>query len=169
MSLNLYNLIASLPVLSEENSLGTKFLSNCKRLLSTSEYELLSKCNLHSNDEVITALSNWQQVRDDFHDQLNFLRSQKYNLDYERKGVSKVSDKLQEVFRIGDPLKLDEFIFKHYVDLLNRLQESFQFTFDWLVYYYLKLQLFEVQRDNKAKQISIDQLINAKVSEAGHE
>lgn len=169
MSLNLYNLIASLPILTEDNSVEDHFLKNCSRALNQKEYNTLIQCKLYSNEQVLPALSKWQDLRNDFHDEINYLRGQKYNLEYKRSNSSKVCKELKNTIDSEDPLQLDSFIFQRHIKLINSLQESFQFTFEWLVYYYLKLQLLEFRRENKTQNISFDQLLHAKVLEAKHE
>ena len=169
MSLNLYSLIASLPLLPKESTCEKSFLMECKQALNQKEFERLTQCTIQSTADINEALSKWQKQRDLLKKQINYLRSKKYNIAYQKSPEHHPDQKLIAVFEQADPLKFNDFIFERHLNIINELQENFQFTFNWLVYYYLKLQLYEIKKESLSCDISVDQILNVEVQEYQHD
>ncbi|MBN2060634.1 MAG: hypothetical protein JW882_09500 [Deltaproteobacteria bacterium] len=149
-----FYLVSSLPGLKPEGSIpiSTKeFVETCARLMKKSDFELLQAAMLntveiepHQND----LIGRWQAYEYGLRNELVRLRARKHSIDPESSLHQpflnpQMAALAREIFDEESPLKAEQRYIKVLWAALDELQACQSFNLEYLMVYYLKLQLLE--------------------------
>ena len=154
-----YYLVPSLPTLKpddSENMSGDVFLQTCSQFLNAVELESLRQSTIDNfaSQTPNTVFSQWQQWETDLRNQLIVLRCQKLGLDPERftrsgEAYVRISQPVKEAFAARNPLETENSLHKLRWAYLNDMERSYLFDLNYLIIYYVKLQLIERRKKHR--------------------
>lgn len=149
-----YYLAASLPMLRLDEKPGLtleNFMEACGRLMAPGDFRVLGKASikdsiLDSSENML--LSRWEEMNSGLRNELVKLRAR--NLDWEADSYlhPDVSNPLlaptaRSLLEEANPQSAEHLLFQTQWHWLDDLQVGHQFDLDYLIVYYLKLQILE--------------------------
>ncbi|RKY42143.1 MAG: hypothetical protein DRP85_03780 [Candidatus Makaraimicrobium thalassicum] len=139
-----YYLVASLPYLGFGDSPPVDrdmFISECKKWLSPADMETLLAAEMwrfEIAEEEIDLLREWKSFDSGLREELARVRASR-----KRAGGYKVPERLKEIMGLETPLLMEEKLERFRWDFLEEKGASYHFDVNWLVVYFLKLQILE--------------------------
>ena len=148
-----YYLAASLPMLRFEDMSRIKtddFLEDCARLCKAGDFNKVQSFKLGKSETLQRSGIGllWQQAEYGLRNELVKLRAKKHNIDqdmYLRKEAVNpaLASKARDVFETQSPLKAEILFCKILWEILNDLEVGHLFDLDFLIIYYLRIQILE--------------------------
>ena len=145
MSNKHYYLVASLPFLSvgEPAISAEEFLEECGKWLSEDELRVLKAASMEAPGEGAAcgeALGEWKRFDDRLRKDLaGRRRRRKEGKEHE----SSASEEVKRVFEGGTPLEKEKILAQARMDFIESMTGKYFFDLNWLVLYYLKVQIME--------------------------
>jgi len=149
-----FYLASSLPELKTDQNVPistSEFLETCGRLMKASDFQLLQSAKLSGFNEEPSEnslLAKWQAFEYGIRNELVRLRSKKLSLDPEphlRRAFMnpQMAALAREIFEEPSPLQAEQRYIRSLWAVLEELQACQSFNLEFLLIYYLKLQLLE--------------------------
>ncbi len=139
-----YYLISSLPYLEFKQQMPISrngFLAEAQKWLKPSDLQYLERTNINDlnlSGKDLTVVREWKLFEFVLRENLAEVRMAK------RSGIDKkVSALVKSIFEQKDPLAMETVLMKMRWDFLDEKQRLYFFDLNWLVVYFLKLQILE--------------------------
>jgi hypothetical protein len=155
VSTEYYYFAASLPMLMPDDIQGMRadtYLSACEVQLSGKDFDGLNAATLGTEELSWHSTTRaWQQHDCEVRNHLAVLRAGKLGVDAAPNirpdaGASSVGESIRSLFENDSPLNAEEALFDLHWRFLDQLVSGHLFDLDFLIVYYLKVQLLERQQ-----------------------